>query len=363
MFDPVEEVLAAIRRGEIVVVADDENRENEGDLVMAAEKATDKAVNFMTKYGRGLLCVSLTDERVKRLGLNRMALRGDGDRFGTAFMESVDAADGVSTGISAADRARTIAVLIDEDASRESLISPGHMFPLESMRGGVLRRAGHTEGSVDLARLAGLRPAGVICEILQEDGTMARLPELAEFAREHGLKFTSIAELIAYRRRTEKITEFVRAVDLPTEFGMFKLHLYRSLIDDEHHVALVLGSPVAESGSLDGSGAEETVSSAPSRRENKSSSWSDFGINGMDSTGSGPSGPGSSVSLSSVCMGSFSVSSYEDAETGSSCTSVEESSLFSEGVFEDANFSRYSAIKGRGSKPTCSAYSRMNPLP
>ena len=250
MFDPIEDVIDAVRRGEMVVVADDKDRENEGDLVMAAEKITPEAVNFMTKHGRGLLCVALTRERLARLGLTRMALRGAGDKFNTAFMESVDAADGITTGISAADRARTIAVLIEEQASRTSLISPGHTFPLETRSGGVLRRAGHTEASADLARLAGLAPAGVICEILQEDGTMARLPELAGFAVAHGLKFTSIAELISYRRRTEKLTEFVRAVDLPTRLGMFKLHLYRSLVDSEHHVALVCGDPAQQDAAL-----------------------------------------------------------------------------------------------------------------
>jgi len=171
-----------------------------------------------------------------------MATRGSGDMFQTAFMESVDAASRVTTGISAHDRARTIRVLVNPRSTRDALVSPGHTFPLEAREGGVLRRAGHTEASVDLARLAGLKPAGVICEILREDGKMARLPELRAFAKRHGLLMTSIADLIAYRRRTEQMVEFVRAVDFPTRSGDFKLHLYKSLIDGEHHVALVMGN-------------------------------------------------------------------------------------------------------------------------
>lgn len=243
MFDKVEDAIEAVKNGEMVVVTDDENRGNEGDLVMAAETATDVAVNFMTKYGRGLLCVAMTKERLDMLQLSRMATRGEGDSFGTAFMESVDAATGVTTGISAHDRARTIQVLVDEHSTDKDIVSPGHTFPLAAMRGGVLRRAGHTEASVDLARLAGLKPAGVICEILRDDGGMARLPELRVFAGEHGLKIISIADLIQYRRRTEKLIEAVRTVDFPTRFGKFQLRLYRSLLDNEHHVALVMGDP------------------------------------------------------------------------------------------------------------------------
>ena len=197
MFDPIEEVIEAIRRGKIVVVTDDEKRENEGDLIVAAEKVTDEAINFMAKHGRGLICVAMTRERLEELGISRMALRGNGDAFKTAFMESVDAAEGITTGISAHDRAQTIQVLVDDESSGRDLVSPGHTFPLEAMDGGVLRRAGHTEAAVDLARLAGLKPVGVICEILREDGRMARLPELREFVALHGLKITSIADLIA----------------------------------------------------------------------------------------------------------------------------------------------------------------------
>ena len=241
MFDPVEDVIAAIGRGELVVVTDDENRENEGDLIAAAETITADGINFMAKHGRGLVCVALTRQPIERLGLSRMALRGSGDSFGTAFLESVDATDGVTTGISAADRAKTIHVLIDEESTGRDLISPGHTFPLQAVAGGVLQRAGHTEAAVDLAGLAGLKPAGVICEILREDGHMARLPELIEFARKHSLKIVSIADLIAHRRKQTAIVEFVRRVNLPTHYGDFRLNLYHSLLSGEHHMALVMG--------------------------------------------------------------------------------------------------------------------------
>lgn len=243
MFDPVEEVIDAIGRGELVVVTDDENRENEGDLIGAADRITPESINFMVKHGRGLVCVALTNEPIERLGLSRMTVRGKGDHFGTAFMQSVDAAKGITTGISAADRARTIHVLIDPASMGGDIRSPGHTFPLEAVDGGVLQRAGHTEASVDLAALAGRKPAGVICEILREDGHMARLPELIEFAERHELKIVSIADLIAYRRRNAKMIEFVRKVNLPTRCGDFVLHLYHSVLENEHHVALVMGDP------------------------------------------------------------------------------------------------------------------------
>jgi len=242
-FDPVEYGLGAFGCGEMVVVTDDERRENEGDLIVAAEKADAAAINFMTKYGRGLICVPLERERLAALNLAAMAARGQGDSFGTAFMESVDAIAGVTTGISAQDRAHTIARLIDEGATEADFASPGHIFPLRAVKGGVLRRAGHTEASVDLARLAGLKPAGVICEILNEDGTMARLPDLEVFCARHGLKMVSIADLIAYRRHTEKQVELLRAIRFPTPYGVFQLRLYESLIEKDHHVALVLGEP------------------------------------------------------------------------------------------------------------------------
>jgi len=241
MFDPIEEVIAAVGRGELVVVTDDENRENEGDLVGAADLMDAGKVNFMAKHGRGLICVAVTREVVERLGLSRMAMRGKGDHFGTAFLESVDAADGITTGISAADRARTIRVLVDAQSTGRDLVSPGHTFPLEAVEQGVLQRAGHTEASVDLAQLAGRAPAGAICEILRDDGQLARLPDLRAFAATHGLKMTSIADIIAYRRRRTRVVEFVRSVRLPTQVGVFDLRLYHSLVDHEHHVALVMG--------------------------------------------------------------------------------------------------------------------------
>jgi 3,4-dihydroxy 2-butanone 4-phosphate synthase/GTP cyclohydrolase II len=241
MLDPIEDVIHAVGEGQIVVVTDDENRENEGDLIVAADRVTDGAVNFMAKYGRGLICVTATAQHLRRLGLSRMATKGKGDAFETAFMESVDAARGITTGISAHDRAETIRVMMDDASTSHDLVSPGHTFPLEAKEGGVLYRAGHTEASVDLARMAGLKPAGVICEILRDDGSMARLPELREFARKHGLKMTSIAALIAYRRKTEVLVRLLRKADMPTEHGTFRLYLYESLVDGDHHAALVLG--------------------------------------------------------------------------------------------------------------------------
>jgi 3,4-dihydroxy 2-butanone 4-phosphate synthase/GTP cyclohydrolase II len=208
---------------------------------MAADCVTDQAINFMITHGRGLLCATLTRKRLDELGLTRMRPRGAGDAFNTAFMESVDATDGVTTGISAHDRARTIQVLVEDGSTQADLASPGHMFPIEAMEGGVLHRAGHTEASVDIARLAGRKPAGIICEILREDGQMARLPDLVEFASKHGLKITSIADLIRYRRQKDRLVEFVRAVELPTRYGVFTLRLYHSHVDNEHHLALVMG--------------------------------------------------------------------------------------------------------------------------
>lgn len=244
-FAGIDEVLDAIRAGQMVVVTDDESRENEGDLIMASECVTDDAINFMARYGRGLICVAMTRERLEQLHIAPMPQRGAGDRFGTAFMESVDAKEGVTTGISAHDRAQTIRVLMDEASTRRELVSPGHIFPLEAREGGVLQRAGHTETAVDLARLAGLKPSGVICEILRDDGHMARLPELREFASRHGLKMASVKQLIGYRRKREKLVECVRSVELPTEHGVFQLRLYRSFLDTDNHLALVMGDPRA----------------------------------------------------------------------------------------------------------------------
>lgn len=239
-FDPIEEILVEIRAGRMVVVTDDADRENEGDLVMAAEKVTPERVNFMAMHGRGLICAPITQERAEALGLQRMVLQNR-ESHRTDFTVSVDATTGVTTGISAHDRARTIRLLVDPAAGPPDLVQPGHVFPLRAKDGGVLRRAGHTEASVDLARLAGLSPAGVLCEILHADGSMARLPELMRFKAQHGLKICSIEDLIAYRRTREKLVTCEQIIQLPTDFGMFDLHMYRSSIDGAHHLALVKG--------------------------------------------------------------------------------------------------------------------------
>lgn len=235
----IEEALADLAAGRMVVVVDDEDRENEGDLVLAAEKVTPAAVNFMMKDGRGLICVAVTPDHAARLGLEPQA-SGNTARYGTAFLVSVDGAS-TSTGVSAHDRALTIRALADKRTQPQDLLRPGHILPLQAEQGGVLRRAGHTEAVVDLARLAGCAPVGVTCEIVSEDGTMARLPQLLEFSRKHGLKIVSIEELIRYRRHREKLVERVADVDFPTRFGSFRLHLYRNVLDNTHHLALVKG--------------------------------------------------------------------------------------------------------------------------
>ncbi len=224
----------------MVVVVDDENRENEGDLVIAAEKCNAEAVNFMALEGRGLICLSMEEAALKRLDIHEMVPRNT-SLHKTAFMVSIDAIEGVSTGISAHDRARTIAVAIDPSSQASELARPGHIFPLAARPGGVLSRTGHTEAAVDLARLAGLRPAGVICEIMSRDGSMARLPQLIEFAGKHGLVLTSVEELVRYRRKTEKLVRETARSTLPTEYGMFGLHIFESITDGDVHVALVKG--------------------------------------------------------------------------------------------------------------------------
>jgi 3,4-dihydroxy 2-butanone 4-phosphate synthase/GTP cyclohydrolase II len=239
-FATIEEAIDEIRRGRMVVVCDDENRENEGDLTLAAQFATPDAINFMAKEGRGLICLSLTGERCDELGLDLMAAKNEAP-LQTAFTVSVEARHGVSTGISAADRAHTIQVAIDARSGPDDLVQPGHVFPLKAKDGGVLERAGQTEAAVDLTRLAGLIPAGVICEIMNDDGTMARVPDLVPYCERHGLKMITVADLIAYRRRTEKLVERVVATKLPTAFGEFAAVGYRSLLDDKHHVAMVKG--------------------------------------------------------------------------------------------------------------------------
>ena len=229
----------------MVILVDDEDRENEGDLTLAAEKITPEAVNFMAKHARGLICLSLSDELADRLGLPLM-VQDNRSRFGTAFTVSIDARDGISTGISAADRSRTIALAVAEDASPNDLVQPGHIFPLRAKKGGVLIRAGQTEGSVDLARLSGLRPAGVICEIMNDDGTMARRADLEKFAAVHDLKIASIADIIAFRMRNELFVHRVAETSIPTEHGDFKAIAFANDIDDREHLALIKGDPDPE---------------------------------------------------------------------------------------------------------------------
>ncbi len=239
-FDTIDDVVSDIARGRIVIVTDDADRENEGDLVMAAEKVTPEAVNFMAKHGRGLICVPISNERAEQLGLQRMVAQNR-ETHRTDFTVSVDAARGVTTGISAHDRAATISAIANPKSSPNDLVQPGHVFPLRAKDGGVLRRTGHTEAAVDLARMAGLQPAGVLCEILHDDGTMARLPELMEFRKKHRLRICTIQSLIAHRRVREKLVELEQVIKLPTEYGDFDLHLYRSKLDGAHHLALVKG--------------------------------------------------------------------------------------------------------------------------
>jgi 3,4-dihydroxy 2-butanone 4-phosphate synthase/GTP cyclohydrolase II len=239
-FATIEEALDELRRGRMIVVCDDVDRENEGDIVLPAQFATDEEINFMATHARGLICLALTPERCDELGLNLMAAKNESP-LETAFTVSIEAAAGVTTGISAPDRARTVQVAIDPHSRPSDLVQPGHIFPLKAKEGGVLERAGHTEASVDLARLAGLIPAGVICEIMNDDGSMARVPDLIEYCAEHRLKMIAIPDLIAYRRRTERLVERIVSTRLPTVFGDFTAFGYRSLIDDKHHVAMVKG--------------------------------------------------------------------------------------------------------------------------
>ncbi|MFZ4683677.1 MAG: bifunctional 3,4-dihydroxy-2-butanone-4-phosphate synthase/GTP cyclohydrolase II [Terrimicrobiaceae bacterium] len=239
-FDPIPAIIADIRKGRMVIVTDDADRENEGDLVMAAAKVTPATVNFMARFGRGLICAPVTETRAQQLGLQRMVAHNR-EIYKTDFTVSVDAAKGITTGISAKDRAATIKTLANSTATPDDLVQPGHVFPLQAKPGGVLRRAGHTEASVDLARLAGLDASAVICEILNDDGSMARLPQLVKFGKKHGLKICSIESLIAYRRQQEKLVEREQTILMPTDYGEFDLHLFRSTVDDRHHIALVKG--------------------------------------------------------------------------------------------------------------------------
>jgi len=239
-FATIEEALEDIKSGRMVVVVDDEDRENEGDLTMAAQFVTPEAVNFMAAHGRGLICLSMTEERAAEMHLQPM-VRANTSRFGTAFTVSIEAREGVTTGISAADRAHTMRVAIDPRSRPEDLVQPGHVFPLIAKAGGVLTRTGQTEAAVDLARLAGLIPAGVICEVMNDDGTMARVPDLIPYCERHGLKMVTVADLIRYRRRNEKLVRQVAVVQMPTAYGDFVAHGYESVVDGEQHLALVKG--------------------------------------------------------------------------------------------------------------------------
>ena len=240
IFATVPEVIKDLRRGRMIVLVDDEDRENEGDLMMLAEKVTPDAINFMARYGRGLICLTLTDEKADKLNLPLM-VRNNTSKFETAFTVSIDASKGIATGISAYDRAKTILDAIKDNANGDDFVRPGHIFPLRAKAGGVLVRAGQTEGSVDLAKLAGAKPIGVICEIMNEDGTMSRLPELIKFCKEHKLKLASNAEIINYRRINEKLIQNITTANLPTRYGDFRLRIYRSQVDEYLHMALCMG--------------------------------------------------------------------------------------------------------------------------
>jgi 3,4-dihydroxy 2-butanone 4-phosphate synthase/GTP cyclohydrolase II len=245
----VEEALEAVRAGRMIIIVDDEDRENEGDLMVAAEKTTPEIVNFMARYGRGLICLPLTEERLDELQLPLMVSENTA-RFQTAFTVSIDAKAGVTTGISAADRARTVLAAVDPATKPEDLARPGHVFPLQAMEGGVLSRAGQTEAAVDLARMAGLSPAGVICEVMNEDGSMARMPQLAEVSRRFDIPILTIADLIRYRMKHETLVRKLDETDLPTSHGRFRLHVYEDTIRGEHHVALVKGEVGGEEPTL-----------------------------------------------------------------------------------------------------------------
>jgi len=236
----IEEAIEEVRKGRLIIIVDDEDRENEGDLMVAAEKATPEIINFMSKYGRGLICLAMTPERLEELQLPLMVTDNTAP-FQTAFTVSIDAKYGVTTGISAYDRAKTILTAIDPKTKPSDLARPGHIFPLRARPGGVLERAGQTEASVDLARLAGLYPAGVICEVMNEDGTMARMPQLIEFGKKHNIKIITIADLIKYRLKNERLVKKVVEAELPTKYGLFKIYVFENIINHEHHIALVAG--------------------------------------------------------------------------------------------------------------------------
>jgi 3,4-dihydroxy 2-butanone 4-phosphate synthase/GTP cyclohydrolase II len=241
-FSPVEEIIEEIKAGKMVIVCDDEDRENEGDLTMAAELVTSEDINFMASYGRGLICLPMAGEVVDRLEIPEM-VQHNHSRMGTAFTASIEAKHGITTGISAADRAHTCRVAVDDVTGADDLVMPGHIFPLRARPGGVLQRAGQTEAAVDLARIAGFKPAGVICEVMNEDGTMARVPDLEKFSKEHGVKMVTVAQIIEYRRRYERHVKFAVETRLPTPYGEFRLRAYENDVDDMTHLALVMGEP------------------------------------------------------------------------------------------------------------------------
>jgi 3,4-dihydroxy 2-butanone 4-phosphate synthase / GTP cyclohydrolase II len=241
-FSPMEEIIEDVKAGRMVIVCDDEDRENEGDLTMAAELVTPENINFMATHGRGLICLPMAEEMLDRLEIPQM-ITHNSSRMGTAFTVSIEAKDGVSTGISAADRAHTCRVAVDEATDPEDLVMPGHVFPLRARPGGVLQRAGQTEAAVDLSRLAGLKPAGVICEIMKVDGTMARVPDLEKFSAEHGVKMVTVAQIIEYRRTYETMVKCAVETKLPTPFGEFRLKAYENEIDDLTHLAIIMGEP------------------------------------------------------------------------------------------------------------------------
>jgi 3,4-dihydroxy 2-butanone 4-phosphate synthase/GTP cyclohydrolase II len=249
VFCKVSEAIEEIRKGNMIIVVDDESRENEGDVIMAADRVTPEKINFMAKHARGLVCLTMTPKRLEELDLGPMVPRNTA-KLGTAFTVSIDAIQGTTTGISAFDRSETIRQTLDPKAKPSDFARPGHIFPLAAFPGGVLRRAGHTEASVDLAEMAGLEPAGVLCEIMDDDGSMALLPRLTDIANEHGLKILTIQDLIEYRMQNEKLVEHRSSTELPTEFGHFKLHLYRNVVDGSEHVALVKGEINADKPTL-----------------------------------------------------------------------------------------------------------------
>jgi len=244
-FSSVEDAMEDIRQGKMIIIVDDEDRENEGDLMIASEKVTPQAINFMAKYGRGLICLALTDERTRELGLSMM-VEDNESAFETPFTVSIDAREGITTGISASDRSITIQTAINSQAGKSDLVKPGHIFPLRARAGGVLVRMGQTEASVDIARMSGLYPSGVICEIMDDDGTMARLPSLIEFTREHGLKMITTKDLAEYRLQRETLVEEVVTTKLPTEFGVFNSVTFRNVLDDQIYIALIKGEISAE---------------------------------------------------------------------------------------------------------------------